>query len=77
MGKHSFATWDVETGGRMRIARVASGMGQKAVAHKLGCTYQAYQKFEKGTTKLSAHTAVVLSKLFKTDLCRLLGLAAE
>jgi len=69
--------WDVETGRRIRSARFASGMGQKAVADKLGCTYQAYQKLEKGTTKLSAHTAVVLSKLFKTDLPKLLGLAAE
>jgi transcriptional regulator with XRE-family HTH domain len=66
--------WDAQTGKRIRIARLASKLTQQTVADKLGCTFQAVQKLEKGTTKLTAHTALVLADLFNIDVRQLLGI---
>lgn len=66
--------WDTETGRRIRIARLAANLTQQRVANKLGCSFQAFQKIEKGTTKLNAYTALVLADLFHIDVRQLLGL---
>lgn len=66
--------WDIQAGKRIRIARLAAGLTQQQVATTLECTFQAFQKMEKGTIKLNAHRAVVLSTLFNIDVRELLGL---
>ncbi len=76
MPKNVPTNWHAETGKRIRIARLAVGLSQEDVASELGMTYQAFQKIERGKTKLEAPTAVVLAGLFEMDVRALLGLKA-
>lgn len=76
MPKNLPSTWHAETGKRIRIARLAVGLSQEDVASELGMSYQAFQKIERGKTKLEAQTAVVLAALFEMDVRGLLGLKA-
>lgn len=65
--------WHAETGALIRTARLAAGCTQQAVATKLNCTFQAYQKIERGTTQVHAHTIIKLARLFGVDIKDLLA----
>lgn len=43
-----------EIGTRLRAARLAAGLSQETVAAALGITFQQWQKYEKGTNRISA-----------------------
>ncbi len=45
---------DTHVGSRLRIQRGLQGLSQTEVAEKLGLTFQAIQKYERGETRISA-----------------------
>lgn len=45
---------DIHVGSRLRIQRGLQGLSQTEVAEKLGLTFQAIQKYERGETRISA-----------------------
>jgi transcriptional regulator with XRE-family HTH domain len=45
---------DRHVGARMRIRRVSMRLSQSALAQRLGVTFQAVQKYEGGTVRISA-----------------------
>ena len=45
---------DVYVGGRMRLRRIQLGLGQGALASKIGVSFQAVQKYESGDIRISA-----------------------
>ncbi len=45
---------DRHAGARLRIRRIEMRLSQTALAHKLGITFQAVQKYEAGAVRLSA-----------------------
>ncbi len=47
---------DVHVGKRMREARLLLGMSQMTLADKIGVSFQAVQKYEKGDIRTSAST---------------------
>jgi transcriptional regulator with XRE-family HTH domain len=49
---------DVCVGQKVREARVLIGMSQMALAAKIGVSFQAVQKYEKGDIRVSASTLV-------------------
>lgn len=53
-------------GQRIRLARIALGVSQQALAEKLGLTFQQIQKYERGRNRISA------SRLY--DIARALGI---
>lgn len=56
-------------GQRIRMARIALGISQQALARKLGLTFQQIQKYERGRNRISA------SRLF--DIACVLGIGIE
>lgn len=56
-------------GQRIRMARIALGVSQQALASKLGLTFQQIQKYERGRNRISA------SRLF--DIAQVLGMSIE
>ena len=49
---------DVRIGGRLRAARIASGITQEKLAEALGVTFQQIQKYEKGANRLSVSALI-------------------
>lgn len=45
---------DVDVGQRLRIARLAKGMSQSAIAEAAGVSFQQIQKYEQGKNRISA-----------------------
>lgn len=45
---------DVHVGGRMRLRRMLLGLSQSQLGEALGLTFQQVQKYEHGTTRMSA-----------------------
>jgi transcriptional regulator with XRE-family HTH domain len=45
---------DIEIGRRIRARRIAQGMSQTALGHRLGVTFQQVQKYEKGINRVGA-----------------------
>jgi transcriptional regulator with XRE-family HTH domain len=45
---------DIHVGRRIRMARLAAGISQQAVAEALGLTFQQVQKYEKGANRIGA-----------------------
>ncbi|MFP4004258.1 MAG: helix-turn-helix domain-containing protein [Alphaproteobacteria bacterium] len=56
-------------GQRVRMARIALGISQQALADRLGLTFQQIQKYERGRNRISA------SRLF--EIARVLGIGIE
>lgn len=50
------AVTDSHIGRRLRCGRLARGLSQAALAHRLGVSFQQIQKYEKGINRLSAST---------------------
>ena len=60
---------DVHVGGRVRMRRMLSGMGQEKLGDALGLTFQQVQKYEKGANRMGA------SRLYQ--IARVLGVPVE
>ena len=54
---------DVHVGARARARRMIIGMTQDAVSEKLNLTFQGYQKWESGETRIGASRLFQLSKI--------------
>ena len=54
MPTRSVSAVDVHVGRRIRMARLAAGLAQQAVAEALGLTFQQVQKYEKGANRIGA-----------------------
>ena len=54
MPTRSVSAVDVHVGHRIRMARLAGGLSQQAVAEALGLTFQQVQKYEKGANRIGA-----------------------
>lgn len=52
MGKKDFM--DIQAGAKLRLRRQLLGLSQKAVALRLGITFQQVQKYEQGAYRISA-----------------------
>lgn len=56
---------DIYVGERLRARRVELGIGQTKIAKSIALTYQQFQKYEKGTNRVSAsrlyHIAAILN----------------
>lgn len=57
----------------MRTHRKAAGLTQEALANALGVSYQQVQKYEKGTTRMSAGRLRHAASLFGVPLQDLVG----
>ncbi|WP_315724849.1 MULTISPECIES: helix-turn-helix transcriptional regulator [unclassified Bradyrhizobium] len=58
---------DVAVGIRLRNLRLRNKMSQNDVAHHLKLTFQQVQKYETGTSRISASQLFKLAKLFKVS----------
>jgi transcriptional regulator with XRE-family HTH domain len=54
---------DVHVGSRLRLARGLLGLSQVQVAHALGVSFQAVQKYERGEIRVSASRLLQSSRL--------------
>jgi transcriptional regulator with XRE-family HTH domain len=54
MAKRSATSLDKVVGRNIRLCRLAKGMSQSDLAHKLGITFQQIQKYEKGVNRVGS-----------------------
>jgi transcriptional regulator with XRE-family HTH domain len=59
---------DRHVGQRVRIARLARGMSQSALAEAVGLTFQQIQKYEKGTNRISASRLFQFAQILGVDI---------
>jgi transcriptional regulator with XRE-family HTH domain len=59
---------DRHVGQRVRIARLARGMSQSALAEEVGLTFQQIQKYEKGTNRISASRLFQFAQILGVDI---------
>ena len=55
---------DVHVGARVRVRRALLGMTQTNLGDAIGVSYQQMQKYERGTTRISASRLFALSRVF-------------
>ena len=55
---------DVEIGRRLRALRWTQGLSMEQVAARIGIAYQQIQRYEAGSTRLSANRLFELARLF-------------
>ena len=55
---------DVEIGRRLRALRWTRGLSMEQVAARIGIAYQQIQRYEAGSTRLSANRLFELARLF-------------
>jgi transcriptional regulator with XRE-family HTH domain len=58
------AAVDIYIAGRLRLARKALKLSQEALAEELGVTFQQVQKYETGTTRISASRLYRVALIF-------------
>lgn len=58
---------DRNVGQRVRIARLARGMSQSALANAVSLTFQQIQKYEKGTNRISASRLFQFAQVLGVD----------
>ena len=63
---------DKYVGSRVRMRRIMLGMSQEKLGEALGLTFQQVQKYEKGTTRISAGRLIHIADTFKMDVAKLL-----
>lgn len=56
---------DVHVGSRVRMRRFLVGMSQGKLAEQLGVTFQQVQKYEKGTSRISASRLQTIARVFE------------
>ena len=54
---------DVHVGSRMRLRRMMLGISQEKLGEHLGITFQQVQKYEKGTTRVSASRLQAIARV--------------
>jgi transcriptional regulator with XRE-family HTH domain len=56
---------DIHVGSRVRMRRLLVGMSQGKLAEQLGVTFQQVQKYEKGTSRISASRLQSIANVFE------------
>ncbi|PIP01263.1 Uncharacterized HTH-type transcriptional regulator Smed_0045 [uncultured Pleomorphomonas sp.] len=56
---------DIHVGSRVRMRRFLVGMTQGKLAEQLGITFQQVQKYEKGTSRISASRLQTIANVFE------------
>jgi len=56
---------DIHVGSRVRMRRFLVGMTQGRLAEQLGVTFQQVQKYEKGTSRISASRLQTIANVFE------------
>lgn len=56
---------DIHVGSRVRMRRFLVGMSQGKLAEQLGITFQQVQKYEKGTSRISASRLQTIARVFE------------
>ena len=56
---------DIHVGSRVRMRRFLVGMSQGKLAEQLGVTFQQVQKYEKGTSRISASRLQTIASVFE------------
>lgn len=59
---------DVHVGSRVRMRRFLVGMSQGKLAEQLGVTFQQVQKYEKGTSRISASRLQTIAHVFEVPI---------
>ncbi|WP_051228403.1 helix-turn-helix domain-containing protein [Pleomorphomonas oryzae] len=59
---------DVHVGSRVRMRRFLVGMSQGKLAEQLGVTFQQVQKYEKGTSRISASRLQTIARVFEVPI---------
>ena len=59
---------DRQVGARLRLRRMQKGLSQSALAHAVGVTFQAVQKYESGDIRISASRLYDISQFLETDI---------
>lgn len=59
---------DVHVGARVRLRRFLLGMSQGRLADQLGVTFQQVQKYEKGTSRISASRLQTIAGIFEVPI---------
>ena len=72
--KHRSRHHDRNIGAALRHHRIARGLSQPKLGDMIGVCHQQIQKYENGTDRLAASTAVDLAKQFGVTVDELLGL---
>jgi transcriptional regulator with XRE-family HTH domain len=65
--------FDVIIGGRIRAQRLSRGLSQEELAEGLGVSFQQVQKYEKGTTRLSAGRLKEISEILNVPISTWFG----
>jgi transcriptional regulator with XRE-family HTH domain len=64
---------DIEVGARIRLRRRWLGLSQSALAKPAGITFQQLQKYERGSSRVSASMLVKLAAGLQTSVTALVG----
>jgi transcriptional regulator with XRE-family HTH domain len=59
---------DRHVGTRLRLRRMQKGLSQSALAHAIGVTFQAVQKYESGDIRVSASRLYEIARFLETDI---------
>jgi transcriptional regulator with XRE-family HTH domain len=59
---------DIHVGSRVRMRRFLVGMSQGKLAEQLGVTFQQVQKYEKGTSRISASRLQTIANVFEVPI---------
>ncbi len=59
---------DIHVGARVRMRRFLVGMSQGRLAERLGVTFQQVQKYEKGTSRISASRLQTIANVFEVPI---------
>lgn len=66
---------DVVLGRHIRSIRIAGGLSQTELGHRVGVSFQQVQKYERGANRISAATLVLLADALGVSAAELLRLA--
>ncbi len=53
---------------KLKLLRTINGVSQAEIAKKMNISFQQFQKYEKGSTKISAARLCIIAKIFDIDL---------
>jgi transcriptional regulator with XRE-family HTH domain len=59
---------DRHVGARLRLRRMQKGLSQSALAHAIGVTFQAVQKYESGDIRVSASRLYEIARFLETEI---------
>jgi len=71
LGKRKCDAIDIKIGENVRKVRLARGMSQEKLGECLDLTFQAVQKYERGTTRISGSMLVRIARALEVDISQL------